>query len=321
MNLEARLRAFAAVARTGSFTRAAEDLFVSQPAVSKHVTSLEAELGVKLVERARRGAALTHPGRVLADYVLRAEALLANGRRALRAAAGEEAGTLALAASGIPGTYLLPELVARFKEQHSNVEVLFELSTSGGALELVRAHRVELAIVGGVTVPPELELEPLLEDEVVLVGTPSLSSGRLRTRDLEALTWISREEGSATRVAVEAARRQAGLHPVRTLELPSWEAVKRVVAAGAGIAAISRYAIDDELGNGTLAVLDLPRWRLARTIAAVTARDVPLTPSAQRFLELLRAELPNRVRSGGCGPISRRLSDQAPIREPRRKTG
>jgi DNA-binding transcriptional LysR family regulator len=86
---------------------------------------------------------------------------------------------------------------------------------------------------------------------------------------------------------------------VRTLELPSWEAVKRVVAAGAGIAAISRYAIDDELGNGTLAVLDLPRWRLARTIAAVTARDVPLTPSAQRFLELLRAELPNRVRSGG----------------------
>jgi DNA-binding transcriptional LysR family regulator len=298
MTVEARLRAFAAVARTGSFTRAAEELFVSQPAVSKHVASLEAELGVELVERGRRGAALTHPGRVLADYVLRAEALLANGRRALRAAAGEEAGTLAFAASGIPGTYLLPELVARFKHQHSSVEVLFELSTSGVALALVRAHRVELAIVGGMTVPPELELEPLLEDEVVLVGTPSHASGRLRARDLEALMWISREEGSATRAAVEAARWQAGLHPVRTLELPSWEAVKRVVAAGAGIAAISRYAIDNELGNGTLAVLDLPRWRLARTIAAVTARDVPLTPPAQRFLELLRAELPNRAPSG-----------------------
>lgn len=158
-----------------------------------------------------------------------------------------------------------------------------ELSTSGRALELVRAHRVELAIVGGMTVPPELELEPLLEDDVVLVGTPSLASGRLRARDLEARTWISREEGSATRAAVEAARWQVGLHPVRTLELPSWEAVKRVVAAGAGMAAIGCYAIEDELGNGTLAVLDLPRWRLARTIAAVTARDVPLTTPAQRF--------------------------------------
>lgn len=295
MYLEARLRAFAAVARTGSFTRAAEELYVSQPAVSKHVATLEAELGVELVERDRRGAALNHPGRVLADYVLRAEALLVNGRRALRAAAGEEVGTLAFAASGIPGTYLLPEIVARFKQRHPSVELVFELSTSAGALELVRAHRVELAVVGGMAVPPELELEPLLDDEVVLVGAPALASTRLRPRDLEAVTWVSREEGSATRAAVEAARWQVGLHPVRTLELPSWEVVKRAVAVGAGITAISRYAIDHELEQGTLAVLDLPRWRLARTIAAVTARDVPLTAPAQRFLELLRVELPKRA--------------------------
>jgi LysR family transcriptional regulator, transcriptional activator of the cysJI operon len=295
MHLEARLRAFAAVARTGSFTRAAEALYVSQPAVSKHVSALEAELGVELVERSRRGASLTHPGDVLADYVLRAEALLANGRRALLAAAGEEAGTLAFAASGIPGTYLLPEVVARFKQQHPVVDIVFELSTSAGALELVRAHRVELAVVGGMTVPPELELEPLLEDEVVVVGGQSLASRRLRARDLDTSTWISREEGSATRAAVEAARWQAGLHSVRTLELPSWEAVKRAVAAGAGVAAISRFAIDHEVEKGTLAVLDLPGWRLTRTIAAVTARDVPLTPPAQRFLELLRVDLPRRA--------------------------
>jgi DNA-binding transcriptional LysR family regulator len=269
---------------------------VSQPAVSKHVSALEAELGVELVERNRHGAALTLPGRVLADYVLRAEALLANGRRAVRAATGEEAGTLAFAASGIPGTYLLPELVARFTEDHPAVDVQFELSTSAGALELVRAHRVELAIVGGMTVPPELTSESLLEDEVVLVGSPALASSRLRPRDLQSATWVSREEGSSTRAAVEAMRWQVGLHPVRTLELPSWEAVKRAVAAGAGIAAISRYAIEDELRNGMLATLDLPRWRLPRTIAAVTAREVPLTAPAQRFLELLRVELPGRAR-------------------------
>ena len=288
MDIEARLRAFAAVAREGSFSRAAERLYVSQPAVSKHVASLEAELGTQLIIRDRRGATLTPAGQVLADYVLRAEALLANARRALATGAEAQIGTLSLAASGIPGTYLLPGVLARFHDERPAVELDVRLSTSGGSLELVRSHEVEFAVVGGMTVPPELESEPLVEDDVVLVGAPSFGGRRLRPKDLEGLTWVSREEGSATRAAVEAARWQIGLHAVRTLELPSWEAVKLAVASRAGIAAISRFALDLELEAGTLAVLDVQRWRLARTISVITARHVPLTPPAERFLELLR---------------------------------
>ena len=104
MQVEARLRAFAAVARQRSFSRAAEELYVTQPAVSKHVASLEAELGAKLVLRDRKGLELTPAGEVLADYVLRAEALLANARRALATGADGETGTLSLAASGTPAT-------------------------------------------------------------------------------------------------------------------------------------------------------------------------------------------------------------------------
>jgi DNA-binding transcriptional LysR family regulator len=178
--------------------------------------------------------------------------------------------------------------LARFHEERPAVELDVRLSTSGGSLDLVRSHEVELAVVGGMTVPPELESEPLVEDEVVLVGAPSLGGRRLRLKELEGLTWVSREEGSATRAAVEAARWQIGLHVVRTLELPSWEAVKLAVASGAGIAAISRFALNLELQAGTLVVLEMPRWRLARTISVVTAREVPLTPPAERFLELLR---------------------------------
>jgi DNA-binding transcriptional LysR family regulator len=289
MDLAPRLRAFAAVAREGSFSRAAGTLFLSQPAVSKHIASLEAELGRQLVVRGRPAASLTPAGQVLADYVLRAEALLANARRALAAGADAEIGTLALAASGIPGTYLLPPLLARFHEQYPGIEIDFQLATSGGALDLVRAHRVEIAVVGGMTVPAELNAEPLVEDDDGLVGPPALGNRRLRPRDLEGLTWISREEGSATRAAVETARWQMGLHAVRRLELPSWEAVKLTVASGAGMAAISRFALELELASGTLVVLDVPRWRLTRTIAAVTARDVPLTPPAERFLALLRS--------------------------------
>jgi DNA-binding transcriptional LysR family regulator len=288
MDVEPRLRGFAALAREGSFSRAAKALYVSQPAVSKHVASLEAELGTKLVVRGRPAATLTPAGEMLAEYVLRAEALLANARRALAAGADADIGTLALVASGIPGTYLLPAVLSRFHEQHPGIEIDFQLATSGGALEVVRAHRVELAVVGGMTVPGELEAEPLVEDEVVLVGPPALGGRRLRVKELEGLTWVSREEGSATRAAVEAARWQLGLHAVRTLELPSWEAVKLAVAGGAGIAAISRFALELELESERLVMLDVPRWRLTRTIAAVTARDVPLTPPAERFLALLR---------------------------------
>jgi DNA-binding transcriptional LysR family regulator len=291
MQVEARLRAFAAVARRRSFSRAAEELYISQPAVSKHVASLEAELGTQLVVRGARQATLTPAGELLADHVLRAEALLANARRSVAAADDADVGTLALAASGIPATYLLPPLLARFRDRHPHVEVQFADTTSGRTLELVRRHAVEVGVVGGMTVPAELEAEPLVEDEVVLVGAPGLAGRRLRPRDLEGETWVSREEGSATRAAVETARWELGLHEVRRLELPSWEAVKLAVARGAGIAAISRFALDVELRAGTLAVLDVPRWRLGRTISLVTAHGVPLTPPAQRFAELLRAAI------------------------------
>jgi predicted ATPase/DNA-binding transcriptional LysR family regulator len=287
MQIEARLRAFAAIARCGSLSRAAEELYVSQPAVSKHLASLEAEVGRALVKRGREGATLTPAGEVLADYVLRAEALLANAGRALAAGAEADTGTLSIAASGIPGTYLLPELVARFQARHPGVTLEFAVTTSAGALELVRAHQVELGVVGGLTVPAELESEPLVEDEIVLVGPPSLGGRRLRPKELEGLTWLSREEGSATRAAVEAARWELGLHAVATLELQSWEAVKLAVAKGIGIAAISRLALDLELETGRLAMLDVPRWRLARTIAVVSTRGVPLTPPAERFREAL----------------------------------
>src|SRR3954453_13896198 len=230
MNVEARLKAFAAVARQRSFSRAAAELYISQPAVSKHVASLEAELGLQLVIRNRRPLALTSGGEVLADYVLRAEALLANARRALAISADADTGTLSLAASGIPGTYLLPLFVAEFHARHPKIEIDFQLPTSSGAMELVRMHRVELAVLGGLTVPLELDSEPLIDDEIVLVGPQRLAGRRLGVEDLERETWISREEGSSTRAAVEAARWQIGLRSVRALELPSWEAVKLTVS-------------------------------------------------------------------------------------------
>lgn len=291
MWLEARLRAFAALARQGSFSRAAIELAISQPAVSKHVARLEAEVGAPLVRRSQRGAVLTEEGRVLADYVLRAEALLAQGERALRAVVGGEQGVLSLAASGNPGNYLLPPLVARFAAEHPGVEIQFTIGNSHDVESAVREHRVELGVVGGASALAELESEPLLEDEIVLVGAPDLGGRRLARAQLERLLWIYREEGSSTRGIADEARRQLGVTIRRSLELPSWEAIKLAVASGGAVGACSRYAVGLELRTGTLVELDVPRWRVRRIISIVSAREVPLTAPARLFAELLRESL------------------------------
>ena len=182
---------------------------MSQPAVSKHLALLEAEVGRGLVTRGREGAALTPAGEVLAEFVLRAEALLANASRAL-AMEQAETGVLLIAASATPATYLLPELLARFRERHPAVDIRLESATSADAVELVRSHRVELAVVGALTLPAELEAEPLAGEEIVVVGPPALGGRRLRPGDLGQLPWIALA-GSVTRAAVDAARRELGI--------------------------------------------------------------------------------------------------------------
>ncbi len=222
MNVEARLRAFAAVARQRSFSRAAEELYVSQPAVSKHVASLEPELGKQLVVRGRREATLTPAGELLADYVLRAEALLANAGRALAAGEDGASGTLSLAASGIPGTYLLPELLGRFAERASRASRSTSSSRPPAAPSSSCGHtRSSWRSSVGSSSRRSSRASRSSKTRSCSSGPPSLAGRRLRARELEGLTWVSREEGSATRAAVEASRWEIGLHAVRTLELPS----------------------------------------------------------------------------------------------------
>jgi DNA-binding transcriptional LysR family regulator len=286
MELEARLRAFAAVARTRSFSRAAETLHVSQPAISKHIAALEDELGIHLLVRTHSGAELTAAGKVLADYVLRAEGLLCHARQALIAGVDATDGTLIVAASQVPATYLLPDVLADVQQRRPEVVIDVRVAPPAEAADLVRTHRAELAVVSAIQPPPELHSEPLVEDEIVIVGAPSVASRRLRADDLERLTWIVPDAHAAHRAAEYAAR--AGIRKIDTLEVPGWEAVKRTVSRGAGVTAISRMALDTELHAGLLVVLDVPAWRQAHNVTLITVRDVPFTPPAAAFIDALR---------------------------------
>ena len=291
MQLEARLRAFAAFARQRSFSGAAQDLRISQPAVSKHIADIERQFGVPLVERRRRGCALTAAGEFFANHVLRAEAILAQAALGVPEFRTPGSGSLTIVAAGVSGTYLLPEVIAQFQEAHPGMRVALKLGTSATAVETVRSHRAELGVVGGFVAAPEIEAESLLENEMVVVGPPRLANRRLARNELEALTWISREEGSIGRALVEAAFADLGITPKRRLELPSWEAIKLMVRRGYGVAACSRFAVEEELRTGLLAVIPLRGWKVRNTMSIIRVRDAALTPAAQQFLEALRGRM------------------------------
>jgi DNA-binding transcriptional LysR family regulator len=291
MQLEARLRAFAAFARRRSFSGAAQDLRISQPAVSKHIADIERQFGVPLVERRRRGSALTAAGEFLANHVLRAEAILSQAALGVPEFRTPGSGSLTIVAAGVSGTYLLPEVIAQFQETHPGIRVTLELGTSATAVETLRSHRAELGVVGGFVAAPEIEAESLLENEMVVVGPRRLAKQRLARNELEALTWISREEGSAGRAVVEAAFADLGITPKRRLELPSWEAIKLMVRRGYGVAACSRFAVEEELRTGLLAVIPLRGWKVRNTMSIIRVRDAALTPAAQQFLEALRGRM------------------------------
>jgi len=292
MQLGARLRAFAGFVRRGSFSGAAEELRISQPAVSKHIADMEQELGVKLIER--RSRALTAAGEYLAAHVLRAEALLRHAEHGLAALRDPTSGALTVVASGTPGTYVLPEMIAAFQQANPAVRVHFELATSAEVIKAVRSHRAEIGVTGGFVAAPEIDAEPLMEDEVVIVGAPRFARRRLSRDQLEGLTWISREEGSATRVIADDALADLGIVPKRRLALPAWEAIKIAVRRGHGIAAFSRLAVAEELAAGTLAVIPFVPWKVRRIFSIVRIRDASLTAPAQRFLDLLRDLQPSR---------------------------
>jgi DNA-binding transcriptional LysR family regulator len=295
MKLEARLRAFAAFARQRSFSAAAAELRISQPAISKHIAELEDALGVNLVERARRGA-LTNAGDFVANYVLRAEAILVQAGLGAAQFRKSGSGTVAVAASSLTGTYLLPEIIAEFQHSHPGVRVTLQLGTAEQAIDLLRSHRAELGFVAGAVGAPEIETEALFEYEVVIAGKSALVPRRPSRDSLESLTWISREEGSATRISSDAGLARLGIVPRHRLELPSNEALVHALKRGYGIAAISRYVVAAELRTGSLAVIHVRGWNVRNMVSVLRVRDAKLTPSADRFQTFVRTRLGDMAR-------------------------
>ncbi len=282
-----RLSVFLSVARRHSFSRAAEDLFLSQPAVSRHIRQLEAELGVQLFQRLGKRVELTDAGRILADYAQRVSVLTEEVRRVLGELDGLRRGWVRVGASTTPGLYLLPNIVARFQHKYPDVEATLVVANSTAITRQVLNAEVDVGFVGIPTRAPGLQTRPFARDEIVLVvpaGHQLVHNPAAWPDVLSQATLVAREADSGTRQIVEAHLPRLGIKPKRVMELSGCEAVKRAVAAGLGLAFVSRYATTLEIAQGILYTPEIPELCFERDLFVVTRKEARPSAAALAFL-------------------------------------
>lgn len=285
------LRVFAAVAEQRGFSRAATALRISQPAVSKAVRQLERQVGVPLVERAGRASHLTAAGERLAARARELFGVEEAAEEELRALRGLEAGSLRIGASTTIATYMLPPILARFHEAHPAIEQRVVSANTRAIARALLERRLDVALVEGPVEHPRIESRRWRSDELVLIAPPDhrlASRRKVSVRDLGAERFVVREQGSGTREVAERALAKHGVHPATALQLGSTEAVKQAVAAGLGLAILSRYAAADQLALGRIALVRLHDAELKRSLTELRLRGRTPSAPAAAFAEFLR---------------------------------
>lgn len=286
-----QLRVLREVARLGQFTRAAEALNVSQPAISKCIKDLERQVGAPLFEQVGRRVLLTEAGAILYAHADRVLTELTDAERALAALQSGEAGRLIIGASTTPGTYLLPELLGAFRGKYPQVELTLEIGDTREVLQRVLDGPLDLGVVGEAEFKPALYVERIRTETLVLILPPShplADKETITLDDLASEPFVLRERGSSTREVLERALHARNFEPHVAMELNNAEAVKKAVGAGLGISFVSEHAAGLEQQAGALVVRPVPELDLNRGIYYVRRATSHPTALHERLLEELR---------------------------------
>jgi DNA-binding transcriptional LysR family regulator len=291
-----QLQAFCTVVEKKSFSQAAEQLGVTQPAVSLQVRALEQRLGQSLLDRSGRRVEPTEAGRRLYRSAQRMLALEEQLLDEVSTDDGRLTGMLAIGASTGPGAHLVPLLLCEFQREHPDLHVALSIWDTQTVIDRVVDRQLELGVVGALRRHRSLEFEPLVRDEIVLAVPPGhdAAGGTISLDQLKEETLIVMQEGAGVRQVVEEELRRAGLR-LRgiepKLELGLQESIKSAVAAGYGVAFISRTAIEGELAAGRLAAAQVEGVEPARQIYIVRARGRSATRAADAFLSFAKERL------------------------------
>ncbi|MEJ2136647.1 MAG: selenium metabolism-associated LysR family transcriptional regulator [Desulfofustis sp.] len=270
------LQIFTAVYRTRSFTKAAEELFTSQPTISEHMKNLEDRLGCILFDRLGRSISPTPEADLLYPRAVEILEEMHKLETNLASAARTVAGELIIGASTIPGEYMLPQRAAAFNSRYPEVSFEILIKDSGRIIDDISAHRIYLGVVGTELPSTNLDFTPFEGDELVLAAAAEEEiSSTIAPADLVKYDFLVREQGSGTGRTVEQFLDRVDITQ-RSLKiratLGSSTAVKEAVKTGLGIAFISKTAIRDELSQGTVKIIEVDGLALKRSFFVVTPK-------------------------------------------------
>ncbi|MGB3683702.1 MAG: LysR family transcriptional regulator [Rubrobacteraceae bacterium] len=284
-----QVECFLAVTRTGNLSRAAEEMFLTQPTLTARLKAVEEELGDQLFVRTSRGMRLTEAGREFVPYAERVVGSFHEGKRHLEELRGITGGRLVLGASPGVGTYALPGLLERFSGAYPKVSVSVRTGHAENILEMTLKEEVQLGLTRAMS-HPEIASFPLYEDELVLVVDPD---HRFTRRGSAGISEVGEEQliffdnDSSYYDQTQTLFRDAGFRELRTMEVDNIEAAKRMVEHRLGVAFLPRTAVVRSVAAGNLVVVvveDAPET--SRSISALKRRDVPATAPVEAFLEI-----------------------------------
>ena len=284
-----QLECFLAVARLGNVSRAAEEMYLTQPTLTARIKALEDEVGDQLFVRTSRGMRLTPAGKEFRPYAERALGSVEEGKQRLRELRGASGGRIAIGTSPGVSTYALPAILERFTGAYPRVSVSVRTGHSEDVLEMVLKEEVQVGIARGMG-HPEVEGITLYEDELVLVVDPN---HRFTQEGSAGLAEVGREQlilfdhASGYYEATQALFRDAGIRELRTIELDNIEAAKRMVEHRLGVSFLPRTAVVRSVAAGHLSLIEVEDSpEIQRPIVAIRRRDLPLTGTAAAFLEV-----------------------------------
>jgi len=290
-----QMRALVCIAEERSFSRAAKKMYLTQPSLTKHIKNLEEETGVQLVDRKSREMSLTPEGRILCESARRVFGLIDDTGEKIARMKKVESGSIRIAASTIPATYILPHSLSKFRDRHKGIRCYVRTNDSDLTLDMILNDEAEIGFIGREIAGRKLRAESLWRDRLVLVVPAShkwSGRGKVSLDEVSTEPFVSRERGSATRkVLEEYLRKNTGL----TLsgfnivcELGSSEAVKEAVLAGLGVSIISIHAAGREMESGLLSAVPMDNCSIERNFYMIYKARIGLMKHHRVFLDFMR---------------------------------
>jgi len=292
-----QLQVFEKVANHLNYSRAAEELYLSQPAVSMQIKQLEGHIGLPLFEQMGKKIFLTEAGRELFHYARSIAQQLSEMEAVFDEMKGLGQGKLTLSVVNT-ANYFTPQLLAKFCQRHPNINVILQVANRDAVLKQLADNSTDLAIMGQPPDGLDISAESFLENPLVVIappGHPLAKFKRVKFARLAEETFLSREQGSGTRSAMERVFEQHKIQPHISMEMETNEAIKQAVQAGMGLGILSLHSIDLELETGRLTMLNVEHFPLLRHWFVAHRSNKRLSSAALAFKDFLLVEAKNII--------------------------